>query len=74
MQVTKGTWHIRELCVLGSLPGNKVMLTLTSTIFGNNIHISGGFRNPERGGQLLAREARPQIFGLSRPLPARWKS
>ena len=29
---------------------------------------SGGFRNSERGVQLLAREARPQIFGLLRPL------
>ena len=30
--------------------------------------ISGGFRNSERGVQPLAREARPQIFGLPRPL------
>ena len=29
---------------------------------------SGGFRNSERGVQPLAREARPQIFGLPRPL------
>ena len=29
---------------------------------------SGGFRNLERGVQLLAREARPKIFGLPRPL------
>ena len=29
---------------------------------------SGGFRNSERGVQSLAREARPQIFGLPRPL------
>ena len=29
---------------------------------------SSGFRNSERGVQLLAREARPQIFGLPRPL------
>ena len=31
-------------------------------------HFSGGFRNSERGVQPLAREARPQIFGLPRPL------
>ena len=31
--------------------------------------ISGGFRNSERGIQPLAREARPQILGLPRPLP-----
>ena len=30
---------------------------------------SGGFRNSERGVQPLAREARPQILGLPRPLP-----
>ena len=30
--------------------------------------LSGGFRNSERGVQPLAREARPQIFGLPRPL------
>ena len=30
---------------------------------------SGGFRNLERGVQLLAREVRPKIFGSSRPLP-----
>ena len=30
---------------------------------------SRGFRNLERGVQLLAREARPKIFGLPRPLP-----
>ena len=29
---------------------------------------SSGFRNSERGVQLLACEARPQIFGLPRPL------
>ena len=29
---------------------------------------SGGFRNSERGVQPLAREVRPQIFGLPRPL------
>ena len=32
-----------------------------------DIH-SGGFRNSERGVQPLACEARPQIFGLPRPL------
>ena len=30
--------------------------------------LSGGFRNPERGVQPLAREERPQILGLPRPL------
>ena len=30
--------------------------------------LSDGFRNSERGVQPLAREARPQIFGLPRPL------
>ena len=34
----------------------------------SNMH-SGGFRNSERGVQSLAREARPQILGLPRPLP-----
>ena len=29
---------------------------------------SGGFRNSERGVQPLVREARPQSFGLPRPL------
>ena len=32
------------------------------------IAVSGGFRNLERGVQQLAREARPKIFGLPRPL------
>ena len=31
--------------------------------------LSGGFRNSERGVQSLAREVRPQILGLPRPLP-----
>ena len=38
------------------------------------VRISGRFRNPERGVQPLAREVRPQIFGLSHPLPTCWKS
>ena len=29
----------------------------------------GGFRNLERGVQLLAREAQPKILGMPRPLP-----
>ena len=33
-----------------------------------SVHLSGGFRNSERGVQPLAREARPQIFWLPRPL------
>ena len=32
-------------------------------------HLSGGFRNSERGVQSLARKARPQTLGLPRPLP-----
>ena len=34
-----------------------------------SIPFSGGFRNSGRGVQSLAREARPQILGLPRPLP-----
>ena len=36
---------------------------------GNVDTCSGGFRNLERGVQLLVREARPKIFGSPRPLP-----
>ena len=42
---------------------------ITTTHEALGAQLSGGFRNLERGVQLLACEARPKIFGLPRPLP-----
>ena len=55
--------------------GYLLSLTIYSTVqwvylilLHSTMVLSGGFRNSERGVQPLAREARPQIFGLPRPL------
>ena len=40
----------------------------------NYVHISGGFRNLERGVQPLAREVRPQIIWVHAHFRSHWKS